>query len=136
MELTTVTLEPTPVMVVRDTGDMPDAAKRAFEKLEAVLPSLRGRHFYGYWDPDAKAYVACVAAIAGDDAERMGLERATIPGGRYQRARLKGEPDATYPRIGPTFEEMGKQITDVDHGRPWLEFYRARDVIDLLVPVK
>lgn len=136
MELNTVTLEPIQVMVVRDAGEMPDAAKRAFEKLEAALPSLRGRHFYGYWDPDAKVYVACVAAIAGDDAERMGLERATIPGGRYRRARLKGEPHATYPRIGPTFEEMGKQITDVDHALPWLEFYRARDVIDLLVPVR
>ncbi len=136
MDLDTVTLEPIQVMVVRDAGEMPDAAKHAFEKLEATLPSLRGRRFYGYWDPDAKVYVACVAAIAGDDAERMGLERATIPGGRYQRARLKGEPDATYPRIGPTFEEMGKQLSDVDHGRPWLEFYRARDVIDLLVPVR
>lgn len=82
MELNTVTLEPTPVMVVRDAGEMPGAAKQAFEKLEAALPSLRGRRFYGYWDPDAKAYVACVAAIAGDDADRMGLERATIPGGR------------------------------------------------------
>ena len=27
-------------------------------------------------------------------------------------------------------------IADVDHARPWLEFYRAEDEVDLLVPVR
>jgi DNA gyrase inhibitor GyrI len=65
----------------------------------------------------------------------MGLERATIPGGRYRRARLKGEPPAVYERIGRTFEEMAAAIADLDRARPWIEFYRARDEIDLLIPI-
>jgi DNA gyrase inhibitor GyrI len=136
MDLQTVTLEPIDVMVVRDSGDMPAAAGRAFETLERALPSLKGRKFYGYWDPDAKVYLACVAATADDDPEAMGLERERIPGGRYRRARLKGEPPAVYERIGKTFEEMAASIDDLDRGRPWIEFYRARDEIDLLVPLR
>jgi hypothetical protein len=135
MRLDTVTLEPIDVMVVRDTGEMPEAAGRAFQRLESALPSLKGRKFYGYWDPDAKAYVACVASLPSDDAAAMGFDRATIPGGRYQRARLIGEPPALYAGIGNTFEEMAETITDLDRDRPWLEFYRARDQVDLLVPV-
>jgi hypothetical protein len=135
MQLQTVTLEAIDVMVVKDGSEMPAAARRAFERLERALPSLKGRKFYGYWDPDAKVYVACVAATPGDDAQALGLERATIPGGPYRRARLKGEPPALYDGIGKTFEEMAATIDDLDRGRPWIEFYRAHDEIDLLVPV-
>ena len=35
-----------------------------------------------------------------------GLESGTLPGGRYLRARLRGDPPAVYERIGPTFDEM------------------------------
>ena len=135
MRLDSVTLDPIDVMVVIDHGEMPAAAGQAFQRLERALPSLKGRKFYGYWDPDAKAYVACVARSDGEDASAMGLERGTIPGGQYRRARLKGEPPEVYERIGKTFEEMAASISDLDRGRPWLEFYRARDEIDLLVPV-
>ena len=35
-----------------------------------------------------------------------GLESGTLPGGRYLRARLRGDPPAVYERIGPTFDEL------------------------------
>ena len=130
-----MTLDPLDVIAAREKGNMPEIAKTAFDRLERAIPP-KGRRFYGYWDPDEKAYLACVVAAAGDDAERLALERIVIPGGRYRRARLRGAPQDIYPRIGATFEEMGKVIDDVDHARPWLEFYRAEDEIDLLVPVR
>jgi predicted transcriptional regulator YdeE len=136
VDLATVELGPLDVMRVRQTGNMPEIAGQAFERLETALPSMRGRKFYGYWDPKEKAYFACVVMVTGDDAAALGLDRSKVPGGRYRRARLKGEPAEIYPKIGTTFEEMRKEIPDVDHQRPWLEFYRERDVIDLLVPVK
>ena len=136
IKLETVDLDPLDVMVVTDAGAMPEAAGRAFERLEHALPSLKGRKFYGYWDPAAKSYFACVVSIEGEDAAAVGARRGTIPGGRYRRTRLKGEPPELYGRIGKTFDEMAAAIGDVDRDRPWLEFYRARDTIDLFVPVR
>ncbi len=39
---------------------------------------------------------------------RSGLEPGTLPGGRYLRARLRGEPPEVYERIGPTFATLVK----------------------------
>jgi hypothetical protein len=106
--------------------------RRAWDELEAVVP-LRGRHFYGAFDPVAKDYRACVEVRDGDELV-PGLESGTLPGGRYLRARLRGEPPAVYERIGPTFGEMTQEATP-DESRPSLEHYRRRDEIDLLLPV-
>lgn len=106
--------------------------RRAWDELEAVVP-LRGRHFYGAFDPVADDYRACVEVGDGDELV-PGLESGTLPGGRYLRARLHGEPPAVYERIGPTFDELTQQATP-DTSRPSLEHYRRRDEIDLLLPV-
>jgi DNA gyrase inhibitor GyrI len=63
-----------------------------------------------------------------------GLESGTLPGGRYLRARLHGDPPAVYERIGPTFEELTRQAKP-DVSRPSLEHYRRHDEIDLLLPI-
>jgi hypothetical protein len=39
-----------------------------------------------------------------------------------------------YELIGPTFERLSSR-PDRDSSRPGIEFYRRRDVIDLLLPV-
>jgi hypothetical protein len=106
--------------------------RRAWDELEAVV-DLHGRHFYGAFDPVANDYRACVEMREGDEA-MPGLEGGTLPGGRYLRARLRGEPPAVYERIGPTFEELEQGRTP-DTSRPSLEHYRRRDEIDLLLPV-
>ena len=64
-----------------------------------------------------------------------GWKRATLPGGRYVQLRLQGEPPAVYELIAPTFERLAHRA-DRDPSRPDIEFYRRRDVIDLLLPVK
>ncbi|HUZ15201.1 MAG TPA: GyrI-like domain-containing protein [Gaiellaceae bacterium] len=106
--------------------------RRAWDELEAVV-ALRGRHFYGAFDPVAGDYRACVEVREGDELVD-GLESGTLPGGRYLRARLRGDPPAVYERIGPTFEAL-EQERKQDTSRPSLEHYRRYDEIDVLLPV-
>jgi hypothetical protein len=63
-----------------------------------------------------------------------GLESGTLPGGRYLRARPRGEPPGVYERIGPTFDELVRERKP-DETRPSLGHYRRRDEIDLLLPI-
>jgi len=136
MTFTSVNREPTPIMFVAKDGPPDEAAKPAFDELEAALPSLKGRRFYGYFDHPTGRYVACVAAEEGDDAGALGLEVGELPGGRYLRARLQGEPPALYGQISPTFDELAEAAGDTaDRTRPWLEFYRREDEVDVLLPV-
>jgi hypothetical protein len=105
---------------------------QAFERLEGLV-GLRGRKFFGAFYPSTKEYRACVE-LENDDAEALGLEAGTLPGGRYLRTRLRGEPPAVYDRIAPTFEELARAMTS-DDTRPSIEFYRRHDEIDLLLPI-
>ena len=70
-----------------------------------------------------------------DDAAALGLEPGTIAGGTYLRTRLRGEPPDVYERIAPTFAALA-QIVQSDDTRASIEFYRRRDEIDLLLPVR
>ena len=119
------------VQCVRVPDGLPHI-RRAWDELEAVV-SLRGRHFYGAFDPIADDYRACVEVREGDELV-PGLESGTLPGGRYLRARLRGEPPGVYERIGPTFEVLLQQAKS-DRSRPSLEHYRRYDEIDLLLPI-
>jgi predicted transcriptional regulator YdeE len=110
-----------------------DEIGRAWNELEAVV-ELRGRHFYGAYDPSADDYRACVEVREGDEPA-PGLEHGSLPGGRYLRARLRGEPPGIYERIKPTFDQLMEQATP-DESRPSLEQYRRRDEIDLLLPIR
>jgi hypothetical protein len=106
--------------------------RRAWDELEAVVP-LRGRHFYGAFDPVAEDYRACVEVREGEEPV-PGLESGTLPGGRYLRARLRGDPPGIYERIKPTFDALVAH-TAPDSTRPSLEWYRRHDEIDLLLPI-
>ena len=106
--------------------------RRAWDELEAVV-ALRGRHFYGAFDPIADDYRACVEVRDGDELV-PGLESGTLPGDRYLRARLRGDPPEIYERIKPTFDALVAQQAP-DTSRPSLEHYRRHDEIDLLLPL-
>ena len=123
----------TPVMFVRAV-DEPDAIRLAWEHLETRIGALQGRKFFGTFDVATSEYRACVQVREQDDPAAFGLESATLPGGRYLRARLRGEPPAVYERISPTFAALA-QAAVPDETRPSIEFYRRRDEIDLLLPV-
>jgi hypothetical protein len=109
-----------------------DEIGRAWNELEAVV-ALRGRHFYGAYDPVANDYRACVEVREGDDLV-PGLESGALPGGRYLRARLRGDPPGIYEWIKPTFDALVSQAKP-DERRPSLEWYRRHDEIDLLLPI-
>lgn len=123
--------EPIDVQYVSAADEIEDI-RRAWDELESII-ELHGRRFYGAFYPATKEYRACVQLRDGD-ALAPGLAADTLPGGRYLRAQLTGEPPAVYERIAPTFEAM-VQEAEPDRDRPSLEFYRRRDEIDLLLPV-
>src|SRR5215468_7623011 len=54
---------------------------RVPDGLEAGV-ALRGRHFYGAYDPIADDYRACVE-VREEDELVPGLESGSLPGGRY-----------------------------------------------------
>ena len=115
------------------TRDDPVEIRRGWERLEALV-GLRGRKFFGAFDASMREYRVCVQVTKDDDPAALGLEAGTLPGGRYLRARLRGEPPEVYERISPTFAALVKAAVP-DETRPSIEFYRHRDEIDLLLPV-
>ena len=130
---TVVERDQVPVMFKRVSDDQP-AISQGWAELEAAVGSLRRRKFYGVVDKPRGEYKACVLMREGDHPAELGLETGTIPGGRYARVRLNGEPPMVYGRIAPTFKKFAGR-PDRDPSRPEIEFYRRRDVIDLLLPV-
>jgi hypothetical protein len=121
------------VMFVRASEDTPAAIQRAWAEFEAEV-GLKGRKFFGAFDNKAREYRVCAQLRDGDDPEQLGFEVGTLPGGTYLHARLQGEPPAVYDKIPSTVRELVKQAA-VDASRPTIEFYRSRDVIDLLLPI-
>jgi hypothetical protein len=127
-----VVREPTDVMLVGVADELP-AIQRAWASFETAV-GLRGRKFYGAFDPRTDTYSVCAVLRPDDDPSEFGAERGTLPGGRYACVRLCGEPPGVYEEIGPTAERLA-QRPDADRTRPTLEYYRRRDLIDVLVPV-
>lgn len=113
-------------------ADEVTAIGRGMQEVEEAV-GLRGRKYYGAFDDDGE-YRVCVQLRDGDDPQALGLEVGSLPGGRYARERLTGEPPEIYELIGPTFERLCRR-PDRDPSRPGIEFYRRRDVIGLLLPV-
>jgi hypothetical protein len=132
--LQVVERESVPVMF-RRTTDQQGAITRTWAEVEAAVGSLTGRKFYGAFDPATREYWVCVQRREDDDPETLGLEEGTLPGGRYARERLEGDPPRVYRQIRPTFERLAKQRPDRDRSRHSIEFYRRHDLIELLLPI-
>jgi len=134
METTYVELQDIPVLRVKADmkGKGPPAA---FDLLESKLPTLKGRKFYGTFQPrpDGEEYYACVARIDSDDPEKMQLETGAIPGGWYARRRFP-DWEKNLSKLPSTFEEMAR-TNHVDPSRPSLEFYRSQAELILFLPV-
>jgi hypothetical protein len=129
----TVVREDVRVMFIRAWEDTPSAVERTWAEFEAAV-GLRGRKFFGAFDAQTREYRVCAQLEEDDDPERLGFEVGTLPGGSYLRVRLQGEPPAIYNEIAPTMQQLAQQA-DVDASRPSIEFYRRRDVIELLLPI-
>jgi hypothetical protein len=111
---------------------IPRAAARAFEQLEAAIPPRR-RKIVGYWHPPLLEYRACYVREPVDRPDEVHLFDVVIPGGHYRRARVEGnDASAQIPLAFEALERLGSLAED---GRPWLEIYRRRDQVDVLVPI-
>jgi hypothetical protein len=121
------------VMFIRTNDDVAEFGP-AWECLEKLV-GTRGRKFFGAFYEQEKDYRVCAQLREGDDPEALGLETGALPGGRYLRECLRGEPPEVYERIAPTFDELLKHAA-ADETRPGIEFYRRHDEIDLLLPVR
>ena len=128
---------------VMERPDVPVMLASAPDELGAIqqlwpwfeeLVGLHGRTMYGVVDAVAGTYTTCTPLRPGDDPEGLGLLRGVLAGGTYRRGRLHGEPPDVYALIGPAMTEVA-DAGPVDPGRPWVEFYRRRDKIELWVPV-
>ncbi|NYF58592.1 GyrI-like domain-containing protein [Micromonospora purpureochromogenes] len=123
----------TPVMFVA-AKDGSDEIGSAWDHLETVLGSLRGRKFLGVFN-DSGIYRCCVQVRAGDDADQLGLESGVVPGGRYLCATVRGPQPAAYALLTPTFQQL-RRWGERDDTRPSIEYYRRHDRIDLLMPTR
>lgn len=125
-----VALDDVKVMfVVSPSG--PQGAGGAFDRLEACLPSLKGRKFYGTM-LDGE-YRACVALEPQDATAAMGLQTWTIPGGAYARRKLPNWPERT-TEIGRIFGALAAEYPR-DPTRPNIEFYRSQKELLLFMAV-
>jgi hypothetical protein len=130
-----VTLDDVHVMYLKSDGGV-TGAKETFDTLERKLTSLRGRKFYGTYDPGTGEYRACVAMQPGDDPSRLGLQTWAIPGGMYLREKMT-DWTTRVQDIGKTFVAMAEQAGNRhDESRPSVEFYRSESELILLLPVR
>lgn len=128
-----VTREDTPALS-RDVPLDLAAIQEAWPAFESGFDSLRGRRMMGLIDNRAGIYRLSTERLSRDGENPLGLDETTIPGGRYLRLRLIGEPPGVYGRIAAAFDELFEHA-DHDSTRPLIEFYRREGEIDCLVPV-
>ncbi len=126
-----VTLEAIEVMCIVAIGGL-EGIKEAWDKLEAPLPGLKGRRFYGTY-LNGK-YRACVAIRDDDNPAALGLDTWTIPGGTYVRTKMENWSERT-SEIGETFEALAAKYP-VDPTRPEIEFYKSQKELILFMPIK
>ena len=129
-----VTREDTPALS-RDVPLDLAAIQKAWPAFEAAFDSLHGRRMMGLIDNRAGTYRLCTERLPRDLENPLGLDETTIPGGRYLRLRLIGDPPGVYGRIAAAFDELFEHA-DHDPTRPLIEFYRREGEVDCLVPVK
>jgi hypothetical protein len=128
----------TEISVLRVRADMQRGGPpAAFAALEAKLPTLQGRRFYGTFrgTPEGEEYLACVERLPSDDPSAMELETGSVPGGPYVRRKLQGSLGELIPELPRHFAEM-VAATAADPDRPSVEFYRSERELHLLLPVR
>jgi hypothetical protein len=130
-----VTYLPTQVVMSIKASDMQLGIPTAFAKLEMVLPSLKGRHFYGACRcvGTALEYWACVAPFVDTEFELYGLEPFTLPEGKYAYCKLLNWAEQV-TKIKHVFMDMENYFAH-DSSRPQIEDYRSQNELVLYLPI-
>ena len=108
---------------------IPEQAPAAFDALEARLPTLKKKRFYGTVIDGT--YRACVGV--DEDTRALDLPRWMIPSGRYALRKI-ADWERHRDAIGPTVAAL-RSRSDFDATRPLIEFYRSQSELRLLAPV-
>ncbi len=124
-----ITREDVPVLEHTVADDLTEMSE-AWPWFENLV-GLHGRRMFARIDENAGTYTVCTPVKDGDSFD---LTVGVLPGGKYRRARLKGDPPELYGRIGAAMEEL-KALGPWDSSRPLVEFYRRHTEIELWVPV-
>lgn len=126
------------VQVLRVPADMKGRGpKGAFTALESKLSTLRGRKFFGTirHSGDDEEYHACVEKLPEEDPGALGLELATIPGGKYVRRRVRDwEAVVAAGKMKEISAEFARGYV-LDPTRPSVEYYRSMTELHLLLPL-
>ncbi len=127
-------IERNPVAVMlRTCNDELLEIQRLWPEFEALV-GLRGRKMYATVDVAAGTYTTCTPLRPEDDPGSLPLSVGELPGGRFRRGRLRGEPPSVYGLISVAVDEL-MAAGPIDSGRPVVEFYKRHDEIELWVPV-
>lgn len=123
-----------PAQVMQATcADEVEEIQRLWPRFEELV-GLRGRTMYGVVDVVGRTYTTCTPIRPDDDPGSLGLEVGQLPGGRFLRGHLRGDPPRVYSLIGVGFEEL-EAARPGDRGRPLVEYYKRRDQIELWLPI-
>ena len=124
--------EDVPVMERTGRDELPEM-QELWADFEGLV-GLRGRKMYARADEREGTYTVCTPVKPEDEPARYGLAVGTLPGGWYLRGKLVGEPPGLYGRIAPGFDEL-LAAARVDEERPFVEFYRRYDQVELWLPI-
>lgn len=120
-----------------EVANDPESQRKAWPKFEAHFPSLSGRKMYGLDYDDSKVYRVCSLVLDKDNGETYGLDQFEFEGGDYMRLRLNFEPPKLYEKIGPAYGLLiGKYEDVIDWSLPFIEQYKAKNILDIMIPVK
>jgi hypothetical protein len=113
-------------------------ATAAFDQLEGRMDTLRGRKMYGVVYPgDPARYLACVL-LDNENADDLGFQRTTVPGGRYAHTLVR-DWQSRIPELPAIVSQLESDIKVSglarNQDRPWLEFYRRIDELLVMLPV-
>jgi hypothetical protein len=123
-----------PVMFV-ESPNGPAGSEEAFNKLESRLSTLKGRKFYATYQYSTGQYRACVAIDNLDEAQALGFEAWSIPGGKYVRQKLLNWTEHT-DEIPIVFEKLSEEYKEsIDSNRPSIEFYKNQKELILMLPI-
>lgn len=116
-----------------ESSDGVRGASKAFDELESVLDSLKGRKFYGlvYGTPPDDKYIACMKVNPGDDFD---FPTMTIPGGEYVQGKVKNW-GTNLSQVPGVFKKL-TESNHIDNSRPSIEHYTSMRELRCLVPVK
>lgn len=110
--------------------------QKAWPEFEARFPSLVGRKMYGLDYDDQKKYRVCSLVLESDAGKNYGLNQFEFQGGEYMRLRLKFDPPELYDKIGPAYGYLlGAFDEIIDWSLPFIEQYKAHNVLDIMVPI-